>query len=161
MQPLYALSIGNPGSSFAIEIARKIGLPEEVIQYATDVVGTDYVNMDKYLQDIVRDRRYWETKRQNIRKSEKKLEDLVANYESNIENVNKERKQIIKDAKVEADKLLSEVNAKIENTIRTIKESQADKEKTKQARLELGEIKEKVRTEENDAVKILKSNKRN
>ena len=160
MQPLYALSIGNPGSSFAIEIARKIGLPEEVIQYATDVVGTDYVNMDKYLQDIVRDRRYWETKRQNIRKNEKKLEDLVANYESNIENVNKERKQIIKDAKVEADKLLSDVNAKIENTIRTIKESQADKEKTKQARLELGKVKEKVKEEENDAIKTLKSNKK-
>ena len=150
MQPLYALSIGNPGSSFAIEIARKIGLPEEVIEYATDVVGNDYVNMDKYLQDIVRDKRYWETKRQNIRKDEKKLEELVADYESNLENANKERKQILKDAKSEAEKLLFDVNAKIENTIRTIKESQADKEKTKQARLELNEIKEKIKEKVHD-----------
>lgn len=153
MQPLYALSIGNPGSSFAIEIARKIGLPEEVIVYATDIVGNDYVNMDKYLQDIVRDKRYWETKRQNIRKSEKKLEDLVSDYETNLENVNKERKQIIKDAKQEAEKLLSDVNAKIENTIRTIKESQADKEKTKQARLDLQTVKEEISKQENKNIK--------
>lgn len=144
MQPLYVLSIGNPGSSFAIEIARKIGLPEEVIEYATNIVGNDYVNMDKYLQDIVRDKRYWETKRQSIRKNEKRLEELVADYESNLDNVNKERKQILNDAKTEAQRLLSEVNAKIENTIRTIKESQADKEKTKEVRKQLNNLKESV-----------------
>lgn len=134
MQPLYTLSIGNPGSSFAIEIARKIGLHEEVIEYATNIVGTDYVNMDKYLQDIVRDKRYWETKRQNIRKREKQLEEKINFYEENIDNIEKEKKKIINDAKLKSEKLLSDANAKIENTIRQIREIQADKEKTKQIR---------------------------
>ena len=67
MQPLFKLEIGQPGSSFAVDIARKIGLPDEVIKKAEEIVGSDYVNMDKYLQDVVRDKRYWEDKRQNIR----------------------------------------------------------------------------------------------
>ena len=78
MQPLFRLSIGNPGSSFAIEIARKIGLPEDVIAEASEKVGSDYIDMDKYLQDIGRDKRYWENKRQNNRLKEKKLEELSA-----------------------------------------------------------------------------------
>ena len=81
MQPLFKLSIGNPGSSFAIEIARKIGLPEDVISEASDIVGQEYVSMDKYLQDIVRDKRYWEQKRQNVRMLEKRLEDSIVRYE--------------------------------------------------------------------------------
>lgn len=145
MQPLYTLSIGNPGSSFAIEIARKIGLPDEVIQDASDIVGSDYVNMDKYLQDIVRDKRYWETKRQNIRKKEKQLEELTSSYESNLLDVEKERKKIIREAKTEAEHLLNEANAKIENTIRTIKESQAEKERTKDVRQALNEFKESLK----------------
>lgn len=145
MQPLYTLSIGNPGSSFAIEIARKIGLPDEVIQDASDIVGSDYVNMDKYLQDIVRDKRYWETKRQNIRKKEKQLEELTSSYESNLLDVEKERKKIIREAKTEAEHILNEANAKIENTIRTIKESQAEKEKTKDVRQALNEFKESLK----------------
>lgn len=84
MQPLFKLSIGNPGSSFAIEIARKIGLPEEVIAAASEKVGSAYIDMDKYLQDIVRDKRYWESKRQNIRQREKKLEELTARYEADL-----------------------------------------------------------------------------
>lgn len=71
MRALFQLQIGNPGSSFAVEIARKIGLPEEVIADASEIVGSEYIQSDKYLQDIVRDKRYWETKRQNIRKREK------------------------------------------------------------------------------------------
>lgn len=141
MQPLYTLSIGNPGSSFAIEIARKIGLPDEVIADASAIVGTDYVNLDKYLQDIVRDKRYWETKRQNIRKKEKQLEDLTASYEVDLQDVVKERKKIIREAKSEAQRLLSEANAQIENTIRVIKESQAEKERTKEVREQLSAFK--------------------
>ena len=129
MQPLFKLSIGNPGSSFAIEIARKIGLPEDVIADASANVGSDYINMDKYLQDIVRDKRYWESKRQNIRQQEKKLEDITARYEQDLEAVNKQRKEIMRNAKEEAQRILSEANAKIENTIREIKEAQAEKER--------------------------------
>ncbi|MFV0537954.1 MAG: endonuclease MutS2 [Dysgonomonas sp.] len=148
MQPLFTLSIGNPGSSFAIEIARKIGLPEDVISDASDIVGSDYINMDKYLQDIVRDKRYWETKRQSVRQKEKRLEEITENYETDLLEIEKQRKEIIRQSKVEAERILSEANAKIENTIRTIKESQAEKEKTKQARQALSEFKSSLKHED-------------
>ena len=144
MQPLFMLSIGRPGSSFAIEIARKIGLPEDVIADASGKVGSDYIDMDKYLQDIVRDKQYWENKRQQIHRQEKKLEDLIARYENDLETINRQRKEIVKTAKNEAQKILLEANAKIENTIREIRESQADKEHTKTVRRELEKFKESV-----------------
>jgi DNA mismatch repair protein MutS2 len=152
MQPLFKLSIGNPGSSFAIEIARKIGLPEDVITDASSIVGSDYINMDKYLQDIVRDKRYWETKRHNIRQQEKKLEDLTARYEQDLDTVDKQRKDIIRQAKEAAEQIIIAANAKIENTIREIKEAQAEKEQTKQARKALDDFKASVlKAEEADA----------
>lgn len=151
MQPLFTLSIGNPGSSFAIEIARKIGLPEDVIADASEIVGSDYINMDKYLQDIVRDKRYWESKRQNIRQKEKRLEEITENYETDLLAVEKQRKELVREAKAQAERILAEANAKIENTIRTIRESQADKEKTKQARQALNEFKSTLENEDNFA----------
>lgn len=144
MQPLFTLSIGNPGSSFAIEIARKIGLPEDVIADASEIVGSDYINMDKYLQDIVRDKRYWESKRNNVRIQEKKLEDITSRYEHNLTDIEKQRKEIIKQAKEEAQRLLSDTNARIENTIREIKEAQAEKEKTKDIRKGLAAFKDHI-----------------
>ena len=134
MQALFQLQIGNPGSSFAVEIARKIGLPEEVIVDASEIVGSEYINADKYLQDIVRDKRYWETKRQNIRKREKQMEETIAKYEEELQELEKSRKEILRKAKEDAEKLLQESNARIENTIRIIKEAQADKERTQSAR---------------------------
>jgi len=144
MQALFQLQIGNPGSSFAVEIARKIGLPEDVIADASEIVGSEYISADKYLQDIVRDKRYWEGKRQTIRQREKLMEETIARYEAEVEELHKSRKEIIRQAKDEAQRLLQESNAKIENTIRTIKEAQADKEKTRQARQELTDFKESV-----------------
>ena len=148
MQALFQLQIGNPGSSFAVEIARKIGLPEEVISDASELVGSDYINADKYLQDIVRDKRYWENKRQNIRQREKHMEDIIAKYESAVQDLEKGRKEILNKAKEEAEELLRESNSRIENTIRSIKEAQADKERTKQARMQLDEMKNKLKEEE-------------
>jgi len=144
MQPLFTLSIGHPGSSFAIDIARKTGLPEDVIDEASEKVGSDYIEMDKYLQDIVRDKRYWESKRQQIRLQEKKLEEIISRYEKDLETINLQRKEIVKAAKTEAQQILSEANAKIENTIREIKEAQAEKERTKTARQALEQFKESV-----------------
>ncbi|MDR0700290.1 MAG: Smr/MutS family protein [Tannerella sp.] len=141
MQPLFKLSIGRPGSSFAIEIARKIGLPEDVISDASEKVGSDYIDMDKYLQDIVRDKRYWENKRRNIHQQEKKLEVAITRYEHDLESVNKQRKEIVQAAKKEAQQILSEANAKIEKTIREIKEAQAEKERTKAIRRKLESFK--------------------
>ena len=154
MQPLFKLSIGNPGSSFAIEIARKIGLPEDVIADASAKVGSDYIDMDKYLQDIVRDKRYWESKRQNIRQQEKKLEDITSRYEKDLEEVNRQRKEIMREAKAEAQRILAEANARIENTVREIKEAQAEKEQTKLARKALEEFKASVESagEEDDKI---------
>ena len=142
MQPLYILQIGNPGSSFAVEIARKIGLPEDVIEDATQIVGRDYVNADKYLQDIVRDKRYWENKRQNVHQLEKQLDQQIEQHRQELESLQKERKSIIREAKEKADQLIQDSNAMIENTIRTIREAQADKELTRLARQELTEFKD-------------------
>ncbi|RHJ53105.1 endonuclease MutS2 [Bacteroides sp. AM10-21B] len=144
MQALFQLQIGNPGSSFAVEIARKIGLPEDVIADASEIVGSEYINADKYLQDIVRDKRYWEGKRQTIRQREKHMEETIARYQTEIEELQKSRKEILRKAKEEAEQLMQEANARIENTIRTIKEVQAEKEKTRQVRQELNDFRESM-----------------
>lgn len=146
MQALFQLQIGNPGSSFAVEIARKIGLPEDVIADASEIVGSEYINADKYLQDIVRDKRYWEGKRQTIRQREKHMEETIERYQAEVEELQKSRKEILRKAKEEAEQLMQEANARIENTIRVIKEAQADKEKTRQVRQELTDFRESMET---------------
>ena len=153
MQALFQLAIGQPGSSFAIEIARKTGIPEEVIKEASDIVGSDYIQSDKYLQDIVRDKRYWEGKRQTIHQHEKRLEVSGKRLEETIEEIEAERKEILRRAKEQAEELLRESNKKIENAIREIKEAQAEKERTRLAREELNAFKEEIAdldTKEND-----------
>ena len=144
MQALFQLSIGQPGSSFAIEIARKIGIPEEVISDASEIVGSDYIQSDKYLQDIVRDKRYWEGKRQTIHQHEKRLAASGERLDASIEEIERERKQILHRAKEQAEELLKEANRRIENAIREIKEAQAEKEHTRIIREELQEFREQV-----------------
>jgi len=148
LQPLFQLDIGNPGSSFAIEIARKIGLPEDLIAEAAEKVGAEHLDYDKHLQDIVRDKRYWENKRQLIRQKEKRLEEMLEKYEVEIASIDKQRKEITNKAKDEAKSLLSDTNARIENTIRQIKEADAEKEKTRSARKELEEFKDSINNEQ-------------
>ena len=143
MQPLFQLQIGNPGSSFAVEIARKIGIPEEVIADASDIVGRDYINADKWLQDIVRDKRYWETKRQTVHSREKQLEHEIARYEKENEELQQQRKTILRKAKEDAEHLVQEANARIENTIREIREAQAEKEETRRVRQQLDDFRNK------------------
>ncbi len=144
MRPLFQLSIGQPGSSFAIEIARSIGLPESIITEATNIVGTEQIDYDKHLQDIARDKRYWENKRQNIRQKEKHLEEKIAHYEEEMAGIKAKRKELLNEAKEEAALLLQQSNATIEKTIREIKEAKADKEKTKAARQKLEEFRAKT-----------------
>lgn len=144
MKPLFQLSIGNPGSSFAVEIARNIGLPESVISDASTIVGSDYINMDKYLQDISRDKRYWERKRDEIRRERNRLESVTTKYESELEDIYKQKKEILSEAKKQAEQILSDSNALIESTVREIKEAKADKEKTKLARQKLSSFKEQL-----------------
>ncbi|MBQ0119537.1 MAG: Smr/MutS family protein [Bacteroidales bacterium] len=147
MRPLFQLSVGYPGSSFAIEIARKIGLPSDVIEQASSIVGSDYINMDKYLLDIVRDRKYWENKRHEIHIKEKKLDAIVEQYNSKLATIATTQKEIIKEARNEARSILDNSNAQIERTIREIREMQAEKEKTKEVRKHLDEFKQRL---END-----------
>ena len=144
MQALFQLSIGQPGSSFAIEIARKTGIPEEVIRDASDIVGQDYIQSDKYLQDIVRDKRYWEGKRQTIHQHEKKLEATGERLEAELTEIERQRKEILRKAKEEAEEMLRESNKRIENAIREIREQQAEKERTRKIREELDAFKEEI-----------------
>ena len=137
MRPLFQLAIGRPGSSFAIEIARKTGIPEDVIHDASEIVGSDYIQSDKYLQDIVRDKRYWENKRQTIHSHEKELEKRISQYEKDIAALEQSRKEILNRAKAQAEEIIKESNRRIENAIREIREKQAEKEETKRIRQEL------------------------
>ena len=164
MQPLFQLTIGKPGSSFAFEIARKIGLPEEILEEASVKAGVKNINYDRHLKDIARDKRYWENKRQSIRQQEKRLEELTAEYEKELSGAKTLRKEIITKAKDEAQKLLKESNRMIESTIRQIKESQAEKEKTKDVRQQLEEFKNVVieetkplETESEEKIAVLSS----
>lgn len=147
LRPLFQLSIGQAGSSFALEIAKQIGLPDDIIKHTTELVGEDKIDYDKHLQDIARDKRYWENKRQSIRQKEKHLEELIAKYDEEMSGIKVKRKEIILKAKEEASQLLDETNATIENTIREIKEAKADKEKTKKARENVEKLKQKVQPE--------------
>jgi len=144
MNPLFQLEIGKPGSSFAFEIARKIGLPEDILEKATDKIGKDHIDFDRNLRQINRDKRYWETKRQKIRKVEKILDRTAESYEAELKETLKQRKEILKKAKEEAELLLKGVNKRIENTISEIKKAQAEKEKTKQAREKLDNLKREI-----------------
>jgi DNA mismatch repair protein MutS2 len=146
MQPLFRLEMGKPGSSFAFEIARKIGLPEEILAEATDKVGRQHIDFEKHLHDIERDKRYWERKRDDVRRHEKRLDEISTKQLTELEKIEKERKAIIENARKEAQKILADTNRILENTIRTIKESAAEKETTKQARKELETYKEYVET---------------
>lgn len=150
LRPTFQLSVGNPGSSFALEIARNIGLPGDVIDYAKEVVGSDYVNLDKYLLDIERDRRYWSNKRQNIREKENKLNQLLARYEDTSDDLRLQRSKILADARRQADEIIAGANAKIEATIREIKSVQAEKERTKIVRKELQDYRQQIKEDSDD-----------
>lgn len=154
MQPLFKLSIGYPGSSFAIEIARKIGLPQNVVNEAIEIVGSDYVNMDKYLLDIARDRRYWENKRQEIHAKQRRIDEIVEKYNTQAENLNKERREIIHAARQEAKEILAKSNSTIERTILDIKRVQAEKERTKEIRRQLDEFKSRIMQGDEEDVAI-------
>ena len=144
LKPLFQLSIGQAGSSFAVEIARQIGLPETIIQRATDIVGEEHIDYDKQLQDIARDKRYWENKRQNIRQREKHLEEKIAHYEEQLAGIKAKKRAIIEEANAEAADLLRKSNATIERTIREIKEAKAEKKATQAARQKVETLKTKV-----------------
>ncbi len=150
IRPLFRLEMGKPGSSFAIEIARKIGLPEDIIRSASDKAGVEHVNLEKQLREIARDKRYWEQKRERIKHTDRKVEQLEQNYSDQLSKIKEERQQILAKAKAEAKALISDANKQIESTIKVIKESQAERELTRLARKEFDSFKERVENHDKD-----------
>ena len=150
IRPLFRLETGKPGSSFAVEIARKIGLPEDIIRAAGEKAGSDHINIEKQLREIARDKHYWEQKRDRIRLTDRKVEELEQTYAGQLSKIRAERQEILKKAKLEAQQLIADANRQIENTIRTIREAQAEREMTRFIRRDLDAFKERV--EQADAV---------
>lgn len=158
LQPTFQLSIGTAGSSFALEIASKIGLPRNVIEAAKQEVGEEYVESDKFLMEIARDRKYWQQKRNQIKERENKLEKLEQDYEKLVGELKLRRREIIREAQEEARQLLSGANRRIENTILEIRQAEAEKERTKRIRKELEEFKQEVeeadKTTDSEKIKV-------
>ena len=144
IMPLFSLEMGKPGSSFAIEVARKIGLPEDIVRKAMNKAGEDHINLEKQLREIARDKRYWAEKRDRIRMTDRKVEQLEQTYTDRLQGIKDERREIIDKARKEAEEMIAEARRTIENTIRTIRESQAEKEITRLARRELETFVEEV-----------------
>ncbi len=155
LRPLFQLAIGNPGSSFALEIARKSGMPLEIIAAAKQIVGSDYVNIEKYLLDLTRDRKYWAEKRLAVKEKEKHLEHLISNLEGKSGQLSALRAEIISNAKARAREILSSANAQIENAIRDIRAAQAEKVRTKEIRRQLDEYKQTVDNQDVDEKPII------
>jgi DNA mismatch repair protein MutS2 len=155
MEPTFILEAGIPGSSYAIEIATRIGLPQSIIEKTKDKAGDAHANMDKFLRRVMRDKKYWETKRQQIRIQEKKIEEVLQKNIDELDALKNSKRQILDSAKKQSEQMLADVNRQIENTIRKIKESGAEKEVTKEARKEIQDFKvefEKSVSEENDEI---------
>ena len=135
--PLFVLEQGLPGSSFAFELARKMGLPEAIVQDAEQRAGEQFVGIERNLRKIARSRRALDEKLTKIRATDKTLEGLTDRYEKELEDIKGMRRRILEEAQEEAQKIIKDANRQVENTIRTIRESQAAREETKEARSEL------------------------
>lgn len=148
IEPLYELFIGQPGSSFGLEVAKKIGMPRAIIDYASDLVGSDYLQQDKYLQDIIRDKAYWKRKREEVKREERKLQEKQAKLDERLEGFTQKRRVLLAKAEQQALEIVNNANASIERTIREIKEAKADKEATQKARAKLDKKKEHLRNKQ-------------
>lgn len=147
LEPLYQLEIGKPGSSFALEIASKIGIPKEILSYAKAQIGEDRVRYDRLLTQVENEKNQYATLLADVKAKEILLKTRLQEYKELKETVETTKKRYLEEAKQEAKQLLDQTNKKIEATIREIKEGKAEKEATKQVRRELEEFKEKVKPE--------------
>jgi DNA mismatch repair protein MutS2 len=140
IKPLFKLEIGVPGSSFAFELAREIGLPERVMKIAEEKAGSDFVDLERHLKKIARNRRLWEEKLAKIKSTDKTLENITDKYQKELSEIQALKKNILAQAREEASNMLADANRKIEATIREIRENQAEKEKTRELRKNLQEF---------------------
>lgn len=135
--PLFQLEIGLPGNSFAFELARKMGLPENIIKDAESRAGEEFVGIERNLKQIAKNRRALDQKLQKVKVADKTLENITGKYQKELEDIKQKRKDILDEAHKQAEEIVRGANKTVENTIRTIKEAQAEKEQTKEARKEL------------------------
>ena len=147
LEPLYQLDIGKPGSSFALEIATKIGISKEIIAYAKEQIGEERVRYDRLLNKLESEKNKYDQILLETQRKDRILTQRMKEYAELKEVLETSKKQLIQEAKVEAKQILDQANKQIEATIRSIKESKADKETTKKARTELDELKAKVKPE--------------
>jgi len=160
IEPIYKLDVGKPGSSFSFETARKIGIPENVLKRAEDKAGKENIEFDKHLRQLLRDKKYWEDKRYQIKSKDAKLENVLDKYQQDLSEIKKLKKEIIAKAKQEAVDIVKNANREIENTIKQIKIANAEKEKTKEIRREFENKKHKlknIKTEDNQVESKLQS----
>lgn len=135
--PLYKLEIGVPGNSFAFDLARKMGLPEHIVKRAEEKAGEDFIDLERQLRTISKNRRKLDEKLARIRNTDKTLESVTEKYSKELSDIRQAKKQILEEAKEEARQIIAEANRKVESTIKKIKEAQAEKEATKKARQDL------------------------
>ncbi|MCI1732962.1 MAG: Smr/MutS family protein [Bacteroidales bacterium] len=144
IQPLYKLEIGVPGNSFAFELARKMGLPENIVHQAEEKAGENFVDLERQLRMISKNRRKLDEKLARIKNTDKTLEDVTERYAQELSDIKETKKKIIEQAKEEAQQILASANKKIEATIKEIREAQAEKEKTKEVRENLKKFNESL-----------------
>ncbi|MBR5807743.1 MAG: Smr/MutS family protein [Alistipes sp.] len=147
IRPLFRLECGKPGSSFAIEIARKIGLSEDIIASAKEKAGSEHIDLEKQLREVARDKHYWAQKRERIRQTDRKVEEMEQALSEKLSTIREERNRIIHEAKAQAKELVAEANRQIENTIKGIREAQAEKEQTKLLRREFEDFREEIESD--------------
>lgn len=135
--PLFRLEMGLPGNSFAFELARKMGLPENIVKDAEIRAGDEFVGIERNLRRIARNRKALDEKLEKIRNTDKTLESITDKYQKELLEIRKKKKEILDEATKEAQEIVAGANRKVENTIKTIKEAQAEKEITREARREL------------------------
>ena len=159
LEPLYQLEIGKPGSSFALEIAGKIGLPKKLIQSAKKKVGTDAVELDRLLNELEEEKKSFEEQSKKFKSQNATLDKTLSNYKNLQEDLANKRKVILNEAKVEAKQILKETNQRVENLIREIREKKAEKEATKKLRKDIRKFDDKIKVEKvhkpQDQVKVL------
>ena len=157
LQPLYVMMIGKPGSSFAFEIAKKIGFPKEILDSAAEISGREHLDFDQQLQQLEIEKKEVRKKEYELKVADKLLDEVVTKYKSQLADIEKNRKNLLKEASKEAQEIIDRANSKIEKTIREIRDAQAEKLRTKELREELKEMKNNLANEEKNLSKQLKS----
>lgn len=156
MKPLYKLRMGSAGNSFAFEIAKTIGLPQQTLDKAKSKIKQEHIDFDENLKKLEIEKQYVFRKKEDLKKQEQQLESLKEEYTYKLKKINEKRQEIIENTEREINEVLDSANKQIEQTIRTIKEAQAERETTKQARLTMQHFAEKTKQK---TAKISNANK--